>query len=74
MTRFPKDCWTKNCEYFEARDMSVDDYCCLCRLIGTECDACDEDICMLLCPLDTREIAGEAAGRFPVRELMQKIG
>ena len=41
MDRFPKDCWTKDCQHFHVWDMSIDDLCC----------ACDEDYCYLTCPL-----------------------
>ena len=51
MSRFPKDCWDKKCEHFHVWDMSVDDLCCACDLLHTECDACDEDFCFLRCPL-----------------------
>ena len=51
MSRFPKDCWDKNCEHFHVMDMSIDDLLCACDLLGYECDACDEDYCHLRCPL-----------------------
>ena len=53
MSRFPKDCWDKNCEHFHVRDMSIDDLCCACDLLQKECDACDEDFSFHICPLLT---------------------
>ena len=50
MNRFPKDCWGKRCPHFHVWDMSIDDLCCLCDLLGKECDACDEDFSYLRCP------------------------
>lgn len=50
--RFPKDCWGKNCPNFHVWDMSVDDFCCYCEVLECECDACDEDYSLLLCPFD----------------------
>lgn len=52
MSRFPKDCWDKNCEHFHVADMSVDDLLCACDVNGMECDACDEDFCILSCPME----------------------
>ena len=53
MSRFPKDCWNKQCEHFHVIDMSVDDLLCACDLLDKqECDACDEDYCFLTCPLE----------------------
>ena len=49
--RFPKDCWKKKCPHFKCWDMSVDDLCCSCDLLKIQCDACDEDFCLYLCPL-----------------------
>ncbi len=49
--RFPKDCWKKNCPHFHTRDLSVDDLVCTCDLLKMQCDACDEDWCLYLCPL-----------------------
>lgn len=54
MSRFPKDCWDKNCEHFHYWDMSVDDFCCACDILQRECDACDEDYCYLRCPLEEK--------------------
>lgn len=51
MSRFPKDCWDKNCEHFHVTDMSIDDLLCACDVLKMECDACDEDFCFVLCPL-----------------------
>ena len=51
MSRFPKDCWDKQCKHFHVTDMSVDDLLCACDAFGYECDACDEDYCHLRCPL-----------------------
>ena len=59
MSRFPKDCWDKNCEHFHAMDMSVDDLVCACGVLGYECDAWDEDYCYLLCPLAEKTEEGE---------------
>ena len=53
--RFPKDCWNKNCHYFKFWDLSVYDRCCYCDLLEVECDACDEDMSFLLCPLKLDE-------------------
>lgn len=50
MDRFPKDCWKKNCKHFHVTDMSIDDLVCACDILKAECDACDEDFCILLCP------------------------
>lgn len=50
MERFPKDCWEKNCPHFHVWDMSVDDLCCACDLLHRQCDVCDEDYSLLLCP------------------------
>ena len=36
MSRFPKDCWDKNCEHFHVTDMSVDDLLCACDMLGYE--------------------------------------
>lgn len=52
MNRFPKDCWEKNCQHFHVADMSIDDLHCICDILRAGCDACDEDFCFLLCPLD----------------------
>jgi hypothetical protein len=49
--RFPKDCWGKKCKHFKVWDMSVDDLCCKCELLGESCDACDEDYSFSKCPL-----------------------
>ena len=49
--RFPKDCWNKQCPHFHTRDLSIDDLVCSCDLLKIECDACDEDFCLYLCPL-----------------------
>lgn len=49
--RFPKDCWKKKCPHFKAWDMSIDDLCCYCDLLEVQCDACDEDYCLILCPI-----------------------
>lgn len=51
MDRFPKDCWYKKCKHFHVTDMSVDDLLCACDVLKTECDACDEDFCFVLCQL-----------------------
>jgi len=51
MSRFPKDCWDKQCNHFHVTDMSVDDFLCACDVLGSEVDACDEDFCFLMCPL-----------------------
>lgn len=51
MSRFPKDCWDKNCPHFKYWDMSVDDLCCRCDLLQEECDACDEEYCNTICPM-----------------------
>ena len=59
MSRFPKDCWDKNCNHFHVTDMSIDDLLCVCDLLGYECDACDEDYCYLRCPLAEKEEEGE---------------
>ena len=53
--RFPKDCWKKNCPYFHTRDLSIDDLVCSCDLLTIECDACDEDFSLYLCPLPDDE-------------------
>jgi len=52
MSRFPKDCWDKNCEHFHVIDMSVDDLLCACDVLGYECDACDEDYSFYRCPVE----------------------
>lgn len=52
MRRFPKDCWSKQCNHFHVTDMSVDDLLCACDVLNKECDACDEDYCFLMCPLE----------------------
>lgn len=49
---FPKDCWGKQCPHFHVWDMSVDDLCCCCDLLGEECDACEEDFSYFRCPLE----------------------
>lgn len=51
MSRFPKDCWDKNCKHFHVTDMSIDDLLCACDVLGYECDARDEDHYHLRCPL-----------------------
>ncbi len=51
MSRFPKDCWDKECKHFHVTDMSVDDLLCACDVNGMECDACDEDFSFARCPL-----------------------
>lgn len=51
MSRFPKDCWDKNCKHFHVTDMSIDDLLCACDVNGMECDACDEDFSIVRCPL-----------------------
>ena len=51
---FPRDCWTKNCEYFKVRDMSIDDLVCKCDLLKMQCDACDEDFCYITCPKEDK--------------------
>ena len=53
--RFPKDCWKKKCQHFHIRDMSIDDLVCTCDLLKMQCDACDEDLSFLLCPLQKGE-------------------
>lgn len=53
--RFPKDCWQKKCPHFHTRDMSIDDLVCYCDLMAVECDACDADWSLLLCPLPKGE-------------------
>ena len=52
MSRFPKDCWDKNCEHFHVTDMSIDDLLCACDVSGMECDACNEDFSFAHCPLE----------------------
>lgn len=52
MNRFPKDCWDKNCPHFHTVDMSIDDLLCTCDILHASCDACDEDFCFLLCPVN----------------------
>ena len=52
MSRFPKDCWKKECEYFHAYDMSIDDFVCSCDLLKIQCDECDKDYSFVKCPLD----------------------
>ena len=59
MSRFPKDCWDKNCNYFHVTDMSIDDLHCTCDAFEYECDACDEDYCHLRCPLAEKAEKGE---------------
>ena len=55
--RFPKNCWDKKCTHFHTRDLSIDDLVCTCDLLKIQCDACDEDFCLYLCPLqnETKE-------------------
>ena len=55
MSRFPKDCWDKDCEHFHVTDRSIDDPLCACDVLGYGCDACDEDYCYLRCPLEEQE-------------------
>ena len=50
MKRFPRDC-EKDCKYYHEYDMSVDDYTAQCFLLKAGCDLCDEEYCLLLCPL-----------------------
>ena len=59
MSRFPKDCWGKNCPHFHTVDMSIDDLLCACDILRAKCDACDEDFCFLICPLSKRPPEGE---------------
>ena len=54
MTMFPKDCWDKDCTFFEWVDMSVDDIVCICQYNGMECDECDEDYVFLKCPKEKK--------------------
>ena len=54
MSRFPNDCWDKNCKHFHVHDMSVDDLLCACDVNGMECDACDEDFSFRNCPESDR--------------------
>lgn len=49
--RFPKDCWKKKCPHFHTRDLSIDDLVCTCDLLKIQCDACDEDFSLHLCPI-----------------------
>jgi hypothetical protein len=56
MKRFPKDC-NIHCEHYYDFDMSVDDIVAGCRLLGQQCDLCDEDFSYTLCPLESE---GEA--------------
>ena len=51
MKLFPRDCWDRNCEHFHVVDMSIDDLVCACDVKQMECDACDEDFCYDVCPL-----------------------
>ena len=55
--RFPKDCLDKKCNHFHTRDLSIDDLVCTCDLLKIQCDACDEDFCLYLFPLqnETKE-------------------
>lgn len=48
--RFPKDCWGSGCLYFRVWDMSIDDLCCHCDILGESCDACEEDFSFSICP------------------------
>ena len=54
--RFPNDCWEKKCPHFHVWDMSIDDLCCACDLLKKQCDACDGDYCLLLCPIDNANV------------------
>ena len=49
---FPKDCWGRECPHFKVHDMSVDDLCCYCDILKVQCDACNEDFCHYICPLN----------------------
>lgn len=51
-SRFPKDCWEKNCPHFKVWDMNIDDLCCYCDLLKVKCDACDEMFSLYLCPMN----------------------
>ena len=60
--RFPKNCWDKKCPHFHTRDLSIDDLVCTCDLLKIQCDACDEDFCLYLCPLPNepkKEVLGD---------------
>jgi len=56
MSRFPKGCWDKDCKYFKVWDISTDDLCCEYELLEKQCDHCDEDWCLLQCPLEDNRI------------------
>ena len=55
MSRFPKDCWDKECPYFHYWDMNVDDLTCFCDKLKKQIDACDEDWCFYICPLEEKK-------------------
>ena len=50
-----------NDQYFHTRDLSIDDLVCTCDLLKISCDACYEDFCLYLCPLqnEPKERGGE---------------
>ena len=52
--RFPRDC-TDKCPHFHAWDMSVDDWTCVCDLLGMKIDECDVDYKWEICPLNEGE-------------------
>ena len=51
MSKFPRDCWEKQCQYFHCYDMNIDDFTCFCDLLKIQCDECDEDYCNIACPI-----------------------
>ena len=51
MKRFPQDCDSK-CPHLHSWDMSIDDCRNVCGLLGLQCDDCDEDYSVAICPLE----------------------
>lgn len=49
MKRFPKDC-NYNCPHYSEYDLSIDDLVGCCSLLNKECDLCDSDFSLYLCP------------------------
>lgn len=51
---FPRDC-TDKCPHFQTWDMSVDDWTCICDLLGVQIDVCDMNYQFMHCPLKDDE-------------------
>lgn len=54
MKRFPRDC-DCNCPHYSEYDLSIDDLVGCCSLLKKECDLCDMDFSLYLCPKSENE-------------------